>query len=207
MRSLGLLRRARAAVGSRLLAVPLVALPLVPMWCDRAGVADVNYPLLHEFSLQPGFGQGLVTSCYKAPTDVPGREWMCRVIEGYEELGAGHMHTYELFGPLAGRQNPDPILSVSSRPGYGRTVVLDGGVVFEGCTWYSPSNSYKCDYKATRFAVLSTDNSATTYVLRKFFDWAHYVGNTLGCAGGIAAVWRGGRITLPLLAGCADGPL
>jgi hypothetical protein len=186
---------------------PLAFLPLVPMYCDKPYIADINFPLLHSFSLSPGFGEGVLTSCYTAPSEVPDREHLCRVVDGYEELGISHRHTYEVFGPLPGRHNPDHILAVDERPGYGATVVLDGGIQFEGCVWYSPSNSFKCDYKTTRYAVLTTNNSHTTWILRKMWDWGNYLGNTIGCAGGIVGVWGGKPITFPLLTGCADGPM
>lgn len=192
-------RRRQLALGGL-----LALMPIMPMWCESPGVASTNYPLLHAFSLSPGFGAGLVTSCYNAPTEVSGRHYVCRVVEGYEEVG--DVRTFHVYGELAGRSNPDKILSLSVRTGYGATLVLDGGITFEGCDWISPSNSFDCDYRTSRHAVLTTMDT-NTWKLRKLWDWTRYVGNTAGCAGGLTKVFSGGTITLPFLTGCADGPL
>jgi hypothetical protein len=167
-----------------------------------------QYPLRHSFSLSPGIAPGVLTSCYNAPSDVPGRKYLCRAVYGDEEVGSNV--TYYLDGsPWAADNTPDDrILSVVGIGGpYGATVVTASGEVFEGCTWASPSNNYTCDYHSTQHFVLQTSGE-WHYFLAKLWDWTHYAGNAAGCATGVAAILAGsGRITFPLLTGCVDTPL
>jgi hypothetical protein len=123
-------------------------------------------------------------------------------VDGYESIGDSRNWLIKFplnSGPLA--------QSGEDSSTYGQIIVLDGGQVYEGCDWRSPDNSYLCDYRQRKQIVLRTSGSAYSYVLRKLWDWTKYVGNTAGCAGGIASLWSGSKVTLPMLTGCADGPM
>lgn len=129
------------------------------------------------------------------------------MLDGYEEIGDNRnwLIGYEIGagqGPLGWSG-----LNLGTGDPYGITIVTHGGTVYEGCWWQSPTNDYLCDFRARKQIVLRTSGSAYSYVLRKLWNWTLYTGNAAGCAGGIAGLWTGQRVTLPLLSDCVDGPM
>ena len=167
---------------------------------------DPGRTLRHGWSPSVAIESGVANSCVKRASDVSKREHLCRVVDGYEGVGDGR--NWKLDFPTSG-ESPLRVKGSNSSK-YGFVVVLDGGMVYEGCTWSSPSNDYTCDYRMRKPIVLKTSGNALGYALRKLWSWTKYVGNTLGCAGGIATLWYGGasgKVTLPILSDCADGPM
>lgn len=159
---------------------------------------DPGYSLRHDWG--PGVlieQNGGANSCFESGSSAPGRDYYCRVIDGYEAVG-DHRNWRVSGSPIAS--------GGSDTSSYGRTIVVDSGQIFEGCDWLSPSNEYICDFRQRKAVVLKTDRT-WSFVLRKAWDWARYAGDAAGCAGGIAGLWSGGVITVPLLSGCLDGPM
>lgn len=163
---------------------------------------DPGKTLQHSWSPGIPIETGVVNSCYRASSDVAGRANVCRVVDGYDQAGDDRNWKITLGGGYRVLAQYGENSST-----YGRVIVLDGGQVFEGCNYYSADTTYNCDYRIRKQIVLKTSGSAYSYVLRKLWNWTKYVGSAAGCAGGIAGVWTGQRITLPMLSSCADGPL
>lgn len=162
---------------------------------------DPGKTLRHSYSLSPGIEVGSVTSCLirEATTN---RKDYCRVIDGYE--GVGTSGNWKIDFAI----NESPLsVTGSNSSSYGYAIVLANGASYEGCTWYSPSNDYICDYRARKPKVLSINSSTANYVLRKAWNWTQYTGNALACAGGIAGIWSGNKVTAPVLTACVDGPM
>jgi hypothetical protein len=149
---------------------------------------------------------GVANSCVDTSSQVSGRQHYCRVVDGYEEIG--DRRNWLVRYTFDGRPGGGPIAQSGNDDSYyGRTIITDGGEVFEGCDWRSPDNSYLCDYRIRKPVVTNISGGAWSHVLHKAWAWTKYIGNALGCAGGIAGVMIGKPITLPLLTDCVDGPM
>jgi len=163
---------------------------------------DPHYALRHDWGPYPAIENGIANSCIIRQSTVNGREHLCRVIDGYEELNDNRNWIVKFDigeGPLA--------QAGSDNDQYGQTIVLGDGNVYEGCDWRSPDNSYLCDYHARKQIVIHTSTSGWGYGLRKLWDWTRYAGDTLGCASGIVSLWYGAKVGAALLSACDDGPM
>lgn len=177
-----------------------------PSWrVTQTASRDPGFDMRHDWSPSVPIEMGVVNSCLERDSEAEGREHLCRVVDGYEEDPGNDDRNwiihYEVGQPLAREDFMVPWLSQ-----YGGVIVAHDGVVYEGCL-INNGDTYVCDYRMRKPVVLHTGTDAWDFVLRKLWNWSRYVGNTLGCAGGIAGIWRGQPITLPMLTGCADGPL
>jgi hypothetical protein len=171
------------------------------------GAPDPGFALRHDFSLSPGIEVGRITSCIDRDSRVSGRDYLCRIIGGYEELDQGGNWHIDA-APSAGRADVVIAAQGSNTSPYGWAIALADGRTFEGCRWISPSNDYDCDYQSSKHVVLEADRTDFFgHALRKLWDWSLTQGNALGCAGGVVSVWYGGVLTLPFLVDCLDGPL
>lgn len=167
----------------------------------------------------PAIENGAVNSCIDTVSNVAGRFHYCRVVDGYDD---GHSSNPVL------RDNRNFLISIDHGDvealhdsANGAAIVLYSGQAFEGCEvimrypfvpgYYGgkPYSKYLCEYRIRKPIVTRTSGSnAWDYVLRKSWHWTLYVGNDVGCAGGMAGVMAGvGHITFPLLTDCVDGPM
>ena len=178
----------------------------------------VNYPkewqadaaLKHSFSLSPGLQAGQLTSCIRRDSNVNGRRDLCRIVLGYDEEGDQRDWIFDAK-PFADDGIVDRnVLAVtgtqSDGVGPNKSVVTANGWTYEGCYVYLWNGNWRCDYRTRRHTVLETSGE-WDYVLRKMWNWSLNQGSNLGCAGGIAGIWYGGVVTIPLLTDCVDGPL
>jgi hypothetical protein len=184
-----------------------VALTLVLAQCAPSCAPDPGYPLRHDFSLSPGVAAGLLTSCVRRASDVEGRQDFCRVVYGHEE--SGDSQNWHL--DLAPSQDDAHVAHVIASRGsnddqFGIAIVLDNDTQYEGCRWTSPTNDYDCDYAVADDFIMRT-GGWWDYVLHKAWNWSINLGETIGCASAIVGIWYGGRVTLPALISCADGPM
>jgi hypothetical protein len=185
------------------------AMGLVLAQCAPACQPDPGYPLLHSFSLSPGVQAGLLTDCVRRDSDVEGRQDYCRVVFGHEESGDTQNFHLDFPPSATDPSGADPVILASSGSNdhpFGISLVLSTGAMYEGCRWISPTNDYDCDYQVAKPFVMRT-GGVWDYVLTMAWNWAGSQAEMLGCASGIVGIWYGGRITLPLLYGCKDGPL
>lgn len=192
-------------VATALIASMVLDIPPASAFSTTVTQDDPKRELIHDWSPSRAIETGVVNSCVIRDSDVKGREHLCRVVDGYEEKGDKRNWLIDFSardpeGPLASEgSNGDP---------HGILIVMDDGATYEGCTWFSPSNDFLCDYRIRKPIVLKTSGNAREYVLRKLWDWAKYAGNTYGCAQGIGSVMVDGfSISQLFLANCFDGPL
>jgi len=176
------------------------------------GHYDPETMLMHDWGPAIVIERGVANSCIERDSEVSGRRHLCRVIDGYEEIG--DVKNWVIDYPANPVQMP---LSVDgecndgiswSDGGYGCVIVLQDGSTYEGCQHVTPLNDFICDYRARKHIVLKTSGDAYSYLLRKFWNWSLYTaGSPLACAGGLTGVMMGKSITAPMLADCADGPM
>jgi hypothetical protein len=192
-------------------AAPVSAAPTI-----TTTTTDPGYTLVHSYSLSGGgpctatstsaclIELNKVNSCIRSSSShVQNRYDYCRVVDGYE--GIDNTNWIVRF-PL----NESPLYQYGSdTSSTGRAIVLANGQMYSGCDYRSPDNSYLCDYRERKGIVRTVGTSATfTHYLKKFWNWSNYIGNALGCAGGIAGyAWGNKIITAPLIADCVDGPM
>jgi hypothetical protein len=184
---------------------------------------DPNSQLEHDWSPGVPMEIGQVNSCVERASEVADRAHVCRVVDGYEPVqnlnwiidfaDNAESHPLSVAHEYGYSNNINPGLDCAPGspliPNYGCTIQLDGqNGTYQGCVYQWQGNVYVCDYRTRKHVVLHTSSGGWSFALRKLWDWGGYLGNVLGCAGGIVGVLGFGKaVTLPLLTDCADGPM
>lgn len=165
---------------------------------------DPGKPLRHDWGPSVVIESGVANSCYFVDESVvAGKSSICRVVDGYEEVG--DKRNWKVTAPNS------LILSRPMMDYYSYSILLDGGAVFEGCVLNSNSggtSTFTCDYRIRKISAAGGTGSAVNYFFKKLWNWNKYVGNTAGCALGISSVWSGtAKITHSMVTGCLGGPM
>jgi hypothetical protein len=174
---------------------------------ENAHQGNVNHPLKHTWSPSNPIEDGIANSCIQTAIDDGTNRNYCRVVDGYEETHDNRDWFIRLDS------NRSPVMSwAGTGTNWGETIVLDGGMIFEGCDFHymgqNQGSWYDCDYRIRKPVIFNSDSSNSfRWGLNKFWDWGKYAGSAAGCSFGIASVWGGAKITSALLLDCAAGPL
>ncbi|MCU1496719.1 MAG: hypothetical protein JWM47_672 [Acidimicrobiales bacterium] len=157
-----------------------------------------QYPLRHAFSLVPGLPgtrARMPTSCYR----VVRRDYVCRLVEGYEAIGDARDFR------MPARQ----ALRMGSSRKYGAMVVRRNGRTYEGCRKVNGGRYWECDHRVSKLVSRRHYRSTKRYVLRVFWRWSSYTANQAGCAYGITALWTKASPAklAAALNGCRNGPM
>lgn len=166
-----------------------------------------QYPLNADSSLVPSINPGAPEPCASELTSVIGRHDYCRLVWGWD--GNGDYRNWVIRFTADGQPGGSPP-AYTNVPYYGYSLTLADGQQYEGCSWFSPDDSWTCDYQITNSFIDggSTCGLCLGYFLDKLWDWSHYeLSSDIGCAKGLYdVVTKGVSITNTFLIDCTDTP-